>query len=329
MAGSKRTLRRLAGAPVVVDGQTLDLQTQVLIDTTRRMGIVQSEIVDASRRQMDADMEAIEPNEQELATVRDVVVPGPAGTTMHARVYGPKTTRGKPGLLVYFHGGGFVVGSIRSHDRPLRVLAHESGVVVAAIDYRLGPDAMFPAAVEDGLAAYEWARAHADDLGASGNRVGVGGDSAGGNIAAVVSHLAREKGITPAHQLLLYPAIDWSRSCETHRTFAKGFILEEARTFWFEKHYLHNLEERDDPRASPLRFPSFTGLPPATIVTAGFDILRDEGRLYGETLAQAGVPVDFCCERSLIHGFFNMAGIVDAARAANSRIAGRLREALG
>ena len=123
-------------------------------------------------------------------------------------------------------------------------------------------------------------------------RVGVGGDSAGGNMAAVVCHLARDKGIAvPSHQLLIYPAIDWSRSCESHKTFATGFFLEEERTFWYEKRYLNNIDERDDPRASPIRFRRASrSLPPATIVTAGFDILRDEGRMYAEALERAGTP---------------------------------------
>ena len=320
----------MAGPPVVVDGQTLDLQTQIILDGVRRLHIVQPEVVEEARRQMDVDAEAVVPDAPAMATERDVLVPGPGGTTMRARVYGPKTARGTPGLLVYFHGGGFVTGSIASHDAPLKVLAHESGVAIAAIDYRLGPEAMFPAAIEDALAAYEWGRAHARDFGADSGRVAVGGDSAGGNLSAVVCHLARDKGIpVPAHQLLIYPAIDWSRSCASHKTFAAGFFLEESRTFWYEKHYLHNLGERDDPRASPIRFPSFAGLPPATVVTAGFDILRDEGRMYVDALERGGTRVDFCCERSLIHGFFNLTGVVDAARAANTRIAARLREALG
>jgi acetyl esterase len=330
MKQSRDVLRRIAGAPVVVDGQALDVQLQIMLGAVKRMNIVQPEDVEEARRQSDVDVEAVAPEPPPMATERDVLVPGAAGNTMRARVYGPKTARGRPGLLVYFHGGGFVTGSIVSHDAALRELAHESGVIIAAVEYRCGPDAMFPAAALDALAAYEWGLAHADDFGASRARVAVGGDSAGGNLAAVACHLAREKNIPiPLHQLLIYPAIDWSRSCESHRTFATGFFLEEARTFWYEKHYLNNLEERDDPRASPIRFPSFAGLPSATIVTAGFDILRDEGLVYAEALDRGGTKVDFCCETSLIHGFFNMTGAIDAARAANLRIARRLHDALG
>lgn len=330
MKRSPATLRRIAGPPIVVEGQTLDLKTQVMLDGMRRLAIAQPENVEEARRQTDVDVDAVAPDPPVMATERDVLVPGPDGTTMRARIYGPKTARATAGMLVYFHGGGFVTGSITSHDAALKELAHESGVVVAAMEYRLGPEAMFPAAVDDGLAAYEWARMHAADFGAVRGRVGVGGDSAGGNIAAVVCHLARERKVqAPAHQLLVYPAIDWTRSRPSHQTFAKGFFLEEERTFWYERHYLHDVGERDDPRASPIRFATFEGLPPATIVTAGFDILRDEGRWYAETLQRAGVSVDYACERSLIHGFFNMTGVIDAARSANLRIATRLREALG
>ncbi len=320
----------MVGAPVVALGQTLDVHAQALLEAMRRMNIPQPEDVEAARRQADADIDVVAPPPPEMATERDVLIPGPA-VPMRARVYGPKTARGTPGMLVYFHGGGFVTGSITSHDAPLKMLAHESGVIIAAVEYRLGPEAMFPAAIDDALAAYAWARDRADDFGASRDRVGVGGDSAGGNIAAVICHLARDDARmkTPSHQLLIYPAIDWSRSCKSHQTFATGLFLEEARTFWYEKRYLNRIEERDDPRASPLRFRDFSGLPPATVVTAGFDILRDEGRLYADALERAKTPVDYCCETSLIHGFFNMSGVIDAARGANSRIAARLREALG
>lgn len=325
----KSALRRLAGAPIVVEGQTLDLQTQVMLDSIRRLKLVESTDVEETRRRMDEDIDAVAPEVPAMATERDVLVPGPGGP-MRARVYGPKTARAKPGMLVYFHGGGFVAGSIVSHDAPLRVLAHESGVMIAAIDYRLGPEHMFPAAVDDALAAYTWARAHAGDFGADRSRVGVGGDSAGGNLSAVVCHLARRARLEqPTHQLLIYPAIDWSRAGASHRTFAEGYYLEESRTFWYEERYLNRIEERDDPRASPIRFADFSGLAPATIVSAGFDVLRDEVEMYAKALANGGTPVDFCCETSLIHGFFNMAGASDAARAANARLAARLRAALG
>lgn len=317
-------LRRLARAPVMRDGNTLDLQTQLMLAAMERLKIEQPEDVDLARKQTDEDGAAVAPNPPPTATERDVLIPNIAGS-MRTRVYGPTTARGKPGMLVYFHGGGFVTGSITSHDAPVRMLAHESGVVVASIEYRCGPEHMFPAAVDDSLAAYEWARAHAGDFGADPARVGVAGDSAGGNLAAVVSHLAHQK---PTHQLLIYPAIDWWRENESHKTFAKGFFLDEDRTFWYEKRYLNHIDERNDPRASPIKFGSFSKLPPATIVTAGFDILRDEGAMYAETLARAGVPVDYTCETGLIHGFFNMSGALGVARAACARIASRVHAAL-
>jgi len=327
MALPPDVLRRLAGPPVVVDGQTLDVHLQTMLDASRRMGVEQLQEVQAARLQMEEDTRTVAVAAPSMRREHDVSIPGPGGV-MKTRVYAPRTAPVTPGLLVYLHGGGFVTGSLASHEPALRQLAHDSGVVVASVDYRLGPEHRFPAAVDDALAAWLWARDHAHELGCDPKRVGVGGDSAGGGLAAVVSHLARDLGgPPPALQLLIYPAIDWSRSSASHRTFAKGFFLEEERTFWFEKHYLNSLEERDDPRASPIRFDRFDGLPPAVVVTAGFDILRDEGRTYVAALERAGVPVDFCCETSLIHGFFNI-GVVAAARAANRRIARRLREAL-
>jgi acetyl esterase len=324
---SRDALRRLAGKPIVVDGNTLDVQTQVMLDSMRRLGIVQSDDVERSRREMEDDKDAVAPVPPAMESERDVFI-----GELRARIYRPKTASSvrKPGMLVFFHGGGFVCGSITSHEEAVKVLAHESGVVVCSVDYRLGPEHMFPAAVDDAVAAYAWAREHAGEFGADPTRVGVGGDSAGGNLSAVACHMCKARSVPqPSHQLLIYPAIDWSRSCESHKTFAKGFFLEDQRTHWFEARYLNRVEERDDPRASPMKFADFSNLAPATIVTAGFDILRDEGAKYAAMLERAGNQVDFCVETSLIHGFFNMGGAVTLARAANARIAARLHEALG
>lgn len=331
-------LRRIAGQPVVIEGQTLDVQIQIMLDSMKRLGVEQPDDVERARRWMDEDGEAVAPEPPAMASERDVVAGSAAGGTtqtrgahdIRVRVYVPKTARPGAGMLVFFHGGGFVLGSIASHEAPVKVLAHESGVVVASVEYRLGPEHFFPAAPLDALAAYAWAREHASELGADPSRVGVGGDSAGGNLSAVVCNLAKQERLPqPAHQLLIYPAIDWWRTTQSHETFATGFFLDESRTFWYESRYLSRVEERDDPRASPNRFGDFSGLAPATIVTAGFDILRDEGEIYADSLARAGVPVDYACERSLIHGFFNLGGAIDAARAANARLASRVRAALG
>jgi len=325
MALPRDALRRIAGKPVVVDGNTLDVQTQVMLDSMRRLGIVQADDVEQSRREMEEDKHAVAPVPPAMESERDVMI-----EQMRARIYRPKTARANAGMLVFFHGGGFVCGSIDSHEEAVKVLAHESGVVVCSVDYRLGPEHMFPAAIEDAVTAYAWARQHASEFGADPKRVGVGGDSAGGNMSAVACHMCKQLELPqPSHQLLIYPAIDWSRSCESHKTFAKGFFLEDQRTHWFENRYLNRVEERDDPRASPMKFGDFSNLAPATIVTAGFDILRDEGAKYAAMLERGGNRVDFCVEASLIHGFFNMGGAVTLARAANTRIAARLHEALG
>lgn len=335
MALPRDALRRMAGKPVVVDGNTLDVQTQVMLDSMRRLGIVQADDVEQSRREMEEDKHAVAPAPPPMESERDVMIArphprSPSAIDMRARVYRPRTAGAKAGVLVFFHGGGFVCGSIDSHEEAVKVLAHESGVVVCSVDYRLGPEHMFPAAVDDAVGAYAWAREHAAEFGADPTRVGVGGDSAGGNLSAVACHLCKERRLPqPTHQLLIYPAIDWSRSCESHKTFAKGFFLEDQRTHWFENRYLNDVEERDDPRASPMKFSDFSNLAPATIVTAGFDILRDEGAKYAAMLERAGNQVDFCVETSLIHGFFNMGGVVGLARAANARIAARLGAALG
>jgi acetyl esterase len=261
-----------------------------------------------------------------LPEVRDVAIPAPYGV-LSARLYRAQLGDQGGGLLVYFHGGGWVVGDLDSADNVCRYLASNAGVSVLSVDYRLAPEHRFPAAVEDALMAFDFAVDQAAALGARADAVAVGGDSAGGNLAAVVCQL-RTAGDRPAFQLLFYPATDLSRKHGSVGLFSRGYFLTEAQIDWYRDQYLADLTDALDPRASPLLAGDLTGLPPAYIATAGFDPLRDEGERYGQRLREAGVPVEVRRHDQLIHAFVNATGVGRTGRAALGEAAAALARAL-
>lgn len=265
---------------------------------------------------------------QPVAKVEDRSVPGPAGE-IPVRIYAPAAAGPLP-LLVYFHGGGFVVCDLDSHDGLCRSLTHATGCITVSVDYRLAPEAKFPAAPEDCFAATRWVAEHARELGGDAARLAVAGDSAGGNLAAVVALMARERG-GPAlvHQLLIYPVTDHGFDTASYKANAEGYFLTRDMMRWFWGHYLAKPEDGSHPHASPLRAPDLSGLPPATVVTAEYDPLRDEGEAYARRLEKAGVPVELRRYPGMIHGFFGMADAIDRAREATAHAAGRLRAAFG
>ncbi|MFO0612739.1 MAG: alpha/beta hydrolase [Polyangiaceae bacterium] len=308
-------LTRAAGGPVERDGQTLDAQLGAILAGMRLLGMRESGDVAKSRRVMDREVVLVAPAriDMETAEYRIATPDGPIAS----RFYRPSTAREKPPLLVFYHGGGFVLGGLESHDLAVREVAHRLGAAVLAIDYRLAPEHKAPAAIEDAYHAYTWARAHASELSVDADRIGVGGDSAGGNLSAALTHVLKDRGgVQPVVQWLVYPATDLTRSFPSHRLFPSGFLLEDERIEWFLRHYTRSDADRSDPLLSPHFRTDFAGLAPAVILTAGFDPLRDEGRAYADRLAAAGVPVDYTCARSLIHGFLSMTGAVNAAREA-------------
>jgi acetyl esterase len=255
----------------------------------------------------------------DVTGVRDIIVTsrhveGGKGA-LQARVYTPSSQPKPCGALVWFHGGGFVLGSLDSHDGLCRALASRARVTVVSVDYRLAPEHPFPAAVDDAVAATRWVLAHAAELGVDGAAVAVGGDSAGGNLSAVVTQALREDRARPAFQLLVYPATDMTRGFPSHKFFRDGFILTEASIDWFLRHYLADPTKRTDPRASPLLASDLSRLPPALVITAGFDPLRDEGDAYAERMRRSGVQVQHVRAESLLHGFITTGGSVrEAAR---------------
>jgi acetyl esterase/lipase len=316
-----------AGRSLTVEGNVLDPMLYLLRTGQRLLGsdgLVIEDDVERSRSHSRELAAAI--GGSDLAVeVEDLTVSGPAGS-IPVRHYRPAQTAGAP-LVVFYHGGGFVIGEIETHDALCTLICHQAGVHVLSVGYRLAPEHKAPAAVEDALASYLWARDHAQELGADPNRVAVAGDSAGGNLAAVVCQQARDKGlIPPVLQCLIYPIVDFTAQTRSRTLFAEGFFLTKHDMDWFENHYLGGSEiEPTDPIASPLLAADLSNLPPALVVTAGFDPLRDEGDEYAAALRAAGVPVDHRQLGTMTHLLVNYAPLGGGPARAMSEINSALR----
>jgi acetyl esterase len=329
-----RLQRRLFGPPPSLDGQVLASDIHALIklaelagEASFTGGLPPEEARVQNRRGAEAST-ARPPIP--MARVEALEIPGQAGP-IPARFYVPG---GLPAgaaapLLVYFHGGGWVIGDLDTHDGVCRFLAAAAGVTVLSIDYRLAPEHPFPAAVEDAWAGFAWASANAAQLGIDAERIGVAGDSAGGNLAAVVSLLARAGGgAMPAMQLLIYPPTDSAGDLPSRRLFSEGFMLTKNDMDTFEAHYLPPGTDAADPRVSILLAPDLRGLPPAYVATAGFDPLRDEGEAYALRMREAGVQVALRRHPGLIHSFANLTAVSRSSRGAMLEAAGALRMGL-
>ncbi|TLW93036.1 alpha/beta hydrolase [Saccharomonospora piscinae] len=325
-----RPLRRLvAGTPIRLDGQELALDAQLLLRLQQLSGASLADgSVARSRAALDASRHLVSGRPVEPVLTREVPVPAPHGT-LPATLYTPEKLPTGSGMLVFYHGGGWVVGTRASHDNTARFLAKYAGVRVLSVEYRLAPENPFPAAQEDALTAFDFAVDKAGDFGADPRRVAVGGDSAGGNLAAVTAlATTRRGGPAPAFQLLLYPAVDATVRRRSRELFADGFFLTDEEMTWFIDHYAPGGVDRSDPLLSPLLADDLSGLPPAYLATAGFDPLRDEGEAYAAKLADAGVPVALSRQADLIHGYANFLGLGRRFREALAEAAGALRMGL-
>ena len=297
----------LGGHSITIDGNTLDTTLQLMLTGQKLVGIdglASSPDVAVARAQLSVIAASFRQNIP-VASVTNLSVPGPAGD-IPARHYRPIDGDEAP-LLVFYHGGGQVIGDLDTHDDLCRHICRDGAVHVLSVDYRLAPEHKAPAGNDDAYAAYHWALDHAGELGADADRVAVGGDSAGGNHAALVSLRARNDGIRlPVLQLLFYPVVNYRDETRSQTLFGDGYFLTKADLHWFRDHYLDGAElDASDPQVSPLLADDFSGLPPALLLSAGFDPLRDEDRQYAEALRNAGVPVDHREFGSLIHGFAN------------------------
>ncbi len=261
-----------------------------------------------------------------VGAVTETTIPGPA-TDLRLRVYRPAGTGPWP-VLVYFFGGGWSLGTLDTCDGICRMLTNAARCVTVSVGYRLAPEHKFPAAVEDCYAGTAWAASHAEELGGDPARVAVGGDSSGGNLAAAVALMARERG-GPAitHQLLVYPNTDYQADTPSTRDISDEYFFNPASVRWYWGLYLASPEDGASPLASPLRADDLSGLPAATVITAEYDPLRDEGELYAKKLEEAGVSAEILRYDGMIHGFFTMAGVLDTARTAVLDAAQRLRDA--
>lgn len=252
--------------------------------------------------------------------VRELTVPGGAGE-LRARHYTPDDSGALPALIVFFHGGGFVLGDLDTHDDVCRLLCAETGMQVLSVDYRLAPEHPFPAPVNDAVAAVKWAQDHAADFGVRPHAIAVAGDSAGGNLAAVAAQQMAAQGRPLLAQLLVYPSTDRSKRRDSHERFGTGFFLTDEDREWFYKHYLNGNESlAHDNRVSPLLTRPLPELAPAVVVTAGFDILRDEGEAYAAHMSQNGTDAELMCVHNLGHGFMNLAGVHQDSQLAAVRL---------
>ena len=305
----------------------LDPQVQAFLDQVQAMNVPPFHTLSVEEaREAAGALSDLHGAPEPVGSVDNLAVPSP-GSEIVLRLYTPEQGGPFP-VLVYFHGGGWVMGDLESHDGVCRALTNAAHCIVASVDYRLAPEHKFPAAAEDAYAATQWVAENAASFGGDPKRIAVGGDSAGGNLAAVVALMARDRGGPPlTYQLLIYPATDTSCDTVSCRENGEGYLLTVDMMRWFQSHYLRSDADRDNPYAAPLRASDLRGLPPALVITAEFDPLRDEGEAYAARLRAAGVPAEVKRYDGMIHGFFGMGAVLDQARVAMDDLAARLQSA--
>ena len=318
------------GRRTQLDGNTLDAKVQLICSIVERVRTVPVEELtpEMSRQQLAMFSKLLGGGPTVVGEERDMVVPGPDGD-LPARLYRPaNASEGPLPILVFYHGGGWIQGDIETHDEPCRRIANASGGLVLSIDYRLAPEHKFPAGVDDCIAAFRWVRDHGAEIGADTSRIAVGGDSAGGNLSVVVcQEMARLGETGPGFQLLIYPATDSRLSSKSFKLFEDGFFLTRERIDWYLELYLDDFDkQKTDTRFSPFFTEDLSGQPPALIMTAGFDPLRDEGKAYHEALQAAGVASEYVQYDGMIHAFINMAGVLPEGATSMELCGNRLKK---
>lgn len=304
----------------------LDPQAKFILAQMEEAGAPPMHELSPEEARATSDFSALAGEPEEVARVENRTIPGPGGE-IPVRIYTPEG-QGPFSALVYYHGGGWVIGDLDTVDVPCRLLANRAHCVVISVDYRLAPEHKFPVAADDAYAAAKWVIENAASIRVEPRRVAVGGDSAGGNLAAVVSLMARDRNDLPlAYQMLIYPVTNHSYETASYRENADGYLLTKDSMVWFWDHYLRNAEDGKHPYASPLQARDLSGLPPALVITAGYDPLRDEGEAYAKRLEDAGVAVEATRYKEMIHGFFWMPGVLDQGKQCIEQAAAALRRA--
>lgn len=321
-----RAQQALGGTPKHIDNQTLEPEVQLAL---RLLGAVESVSFEHlplgdARAQIDAEAKLFGGKPAAVESVTELEIPA-EGRAIPARAYRPAGLVGPAPLLVYFHGGGFVLGSLDSADAVCRFLAHHAEVAVLSVDYRLAPEHPFPAALDDAVDVFRYCASHAAELEIDPDAIAVGGDSAGGNLAAMVAQSTATDVVSPIFQLLFFPWVDLSSKRPSHKMFGTDFFLTDAQLDWYTEHYLCGGASATDPRVSPLLAADLTGLAPAYVAVAGFDPLRDEGEAYAHKLSEAGVSVALRRHSGLIHAFVNTIGVGHTGRDAMLEACGALR----
>jgi acetyl esterase len=312
------------------DSMPLDPQAELVVNLVKQAGLPELwQLTPGQAREQYMLRVAKLAQKEAIHRSHDRRIPGP-GADLTLRIYQPREA--KPGerfpILLWFHGGGFVIGNLDTHDHACRALANQADCLVVAVDYRLAPECPFPAAVDDCMAALRWVALHAAEIGGDGARIAVGGDSAGANLATVCAILARNEGHpTLVHQLLVYPCTAPEPETASHRAFAEGYVLTRNTITWFYKQYVRSRKDFNDFRFAPLIAEDLSSLPPALVMVAGYDPLRDEGVDYAKRLIEAGNRVTLVNYEGMIHGFLLMGAAVHAARRAIAQSAAALREA--
>jgi acetyl esterase len=308
---------------------TLHPQIVNALEVMKKLGLkpIEAMTPEEARAQMEATAQSRKAEPLPIGRVEEREIPGPAGS-IRLRLYWPNAGGAVP-AIAYYHGGGHVIGSLDTHDLIARNLCAGAAALVASVDYRMGPEHRFPAAVDDSFAALQWLHANAASLGADPTRLGVHGDSAGANLAAVVALMARDAGGPNLRlQSLVYPVADYTLSSPSYTRFAEGYgLLTRAAMVWFQQHYLRSLADAEDWRASPIKAASLAGIAPAIVVTAECDVLHDDGARYAEALQGAGVAVEYREFAGMIHGFLGMVPAVDDAMNGQRTVAAAFRQA--
>jgi acetyl esterase len=312
---------------------TIDPQVQAILDAitlAEANGRPQAhEMSPQEARQFYLDTRgAVSPEPQDVDFVAEIYVDGEAGP-IPIRYYRPAGSTETDVLpaVIFFHGGGWVVGDRDTHDVVCRQLANDGGFAVLSVDYRLAPEAKFPAALEDCFSVVKWALKGASGLKINPERIAVSGDSAGGTLSIACAKMALDQGTPLVFQALIYPATDMHRSTASHTDFANGYLLTSEAQDWYHEQYLSSEADKDDWRASPILIEDLSAMPPAYVMTAGFDPLRDEGKAYADRLAEAGVPVIYKCHEGMIHAFITMGKVIDETSVAITQIAQHTKNA--